>query len=119
MQVVPLLELYCDVTFFFFSFLFFLSLIFPQPCDFTPSTRPLSELVGWLVGWLTPRSVVSEEVLTGTEIPGGGERGRLYLTLHCHHQNDSRIKMGSDESRYNVSLTVRDSHKTVSTAHNF
>ena len=25
------------------------------------------------------------------EIPGGGgrERGRLYLTLHCHHQNES------------------------------
>ena len=31
----------------------------------------------------------------------------LYLTLHCHHQNDSRFKMGSDESRFNVSLTVR------------
>ena len=31
-----------------------------------------------------------------------------YLSLHCHHQNDSRIKMGSDESHFNVSLTVRD-----------
>ena len=31
------------------------------------------------------------------------------------------IKMGSDESRFNVSLIVRDklSHKTVSTNHNF
>ena len=28
--------------------------------------------------------------------------------LHCHHQNDSRIKMGSDESHFNVSLIVRD-----------
>ena len=27
--------------------------------------------------------------------------------LHCHHQNDSCIKMGSDESHFNVSLTVR------------
>ena len=29
------------------------------------------------------------------------------------------IKMGSDESHFNVSLIVRDSHKTVSTNHNF
>ena len=32
----------------------------------------------------------------------GVGRGRLYLTLHCHHQSDSCIKMGSDESRFNV-----------------
>ena len=51
--------------------------------------------------------VVSEEVLAGTEIPGGGGRGRLHLTLHCHHHNDSCIKMCSDESHFNVSLTVR------------
>ena len=37
-----------------------------------------------------------------------GGRGRLYLSLHCHHQNDPCIKMGSDESRFNVSLIVRD-----------
>ena len=29
------------------------------------------------------------------------------------------IKMGSDESHFNVSLIVRDSHKTMSTNHNF
>ena len=28
----------------------------------------------------------------------------MYLSLHCHHQNDSCIKMGSDESHFNVSL---------------
>ena len=33
---------------------------------------------------------------------------KLFLSLHCHYQNDSCIKMGSDESRFNVSLTVRD-----------
>ena len=44
----------------------------------------------------------------GTEIPGGVGRGRLYLSLHCDHQNDSCIKMGSDESNFNISLTVRD-----------
>ena len=32
----------------------------------------------------------------------------MYLLLHCHLQNDSSIKMGSDESRFSVSLTVRD-----------
>ena len=38
-----------------------------------------------------------------------GGRGRLlYLSLHCHHQNDSCIKMGSDESHFNVSLITRD-----------
>ena len=49
-----------------------------------------------------------------------GEKGRggrvwrwrkreiIYLSLHCHHQNDSCIKMGSDESNFNVSLIVRD-----------
>ena len=31
----------------------------------------------------------------------------IYLSLHCHHQNDSCIKMGPDENHFNVSLTVR------------
>ena len=30
----------------------------------------------------------------------------LYLSLHCHHQNDSCIKMGREESHFNVSLIV-------------
>ena len=43
---------------------------------------------------------------------GGGERGMEvgeegdYIpipALHCHHQNDSCIKVGSDESHFNVS----------------
>ena len=32
----------------------------------------------------------------------------IYLSLQCHHQNDFCIKMGSDESHFNVSLTVKD-----------
>ena len=32
----------------------------------------------------------------------------IYLSLHCHHQNDSCIKMGSDESHFNASSNVRD-----------
>ena len=34
----------------------------------------------------------------------GGKREIIYLSLQCHHQNDSCIKMGSDESHFNVSL---------------
>ena len=37
-----------------------------------------------------------------------GEREIIYLSLHCHHQNDFCIKVGSDESHFNVSLIVRD-----------
>ena len=38
-----------------------------------------------------------------------GEEGEyIYLSLHCHHQNDFCIKMGSDENHFNVSLIVRD-----------
>ena len=29
-------------------------------------------------------------------------------TVYCHHQNDSCIKMGSDENNFNVSLILRD-----------
>ena len=37
-----------------------------------------------------------------------GEREIMYLSLHCHRQNDSCVKMGSDQSHFNVSLIVRD-----------
>ena len=37
-----------------------------------------------------------------------GKREIIYLSLHCHHQNDSCIKMGSDESHFIVSFIVRD-----------
>ena len=36
------------------------------------------------------------------------KREIIYLSLHCHHQNDS-----SDESHFNVSLTVRDKVTTI------
>ena len=50
---------------------------------------------------------------------GGGKREIIYLSLHCRQQNDSCIKMGSDESHFNVSiLSDGQSHKTVSTNHN-
>ena len=37
-----------------------------------------------------------------------GEREIICLSLHPHHQNDFCIKVGSDESDCNVSLTVSD-----------
>ena len=39
---------------------------------------------------------------------GGRGGDHICLSLHCHHQNDSCIKMDSDESLFNVSLIVRD-----------
>ena len=42
---------------------------------------------------------------------GGGdmEAGEVHvcLSLHCHHQTDSCIRMDSDESHLNVSFIVR------------
>ena len=50
---------------------------------------------------------------------GGGVEKIIYLSLHCHHQNDSCIKMCSDESHFNGSVgSDGKSHKTVSTNHN-
>ena len=32
-----------------------------------------------------------------------GDSEIIYLSLHCHHQNGFCIKVGSDESPFNVS----------------
>ena len=48
-----------------------------------------------------------------------GEREIIYLSLHCHHQNDFCIKMGRDDSHFNVSVgSDGQSHRTVSTNQN-
>ena len=50
---------------------------------------------------------------------GGGEREIIYLSLYCHRQNDSCIKMSSDERHFNVSVgSDRQSIKTASTNYN-
>ena len=49
--------------------------------------------------------------LSGTGQWKWGEEGDynfIYLSIHCHHQNDSCIKIDSDESHFNVSVTVKD-----------
>ena len=38
----------------------------------------------------------------------GGEGNYILIAIHCHHQNDFCIKVGSNESHFNVSLIVRD-----------
>ena len=41
----------------------------------------------------------------------------MYLSLHYHHQNDSCIKMGSDENYFNVSV-ASDEQSHMSTNYN-
>ena len=55
----------------------------------------------------------------GREYGGRVEREIMYLSVHFHHQNDFGIKMGSDESHFNISEgSDGQRHKTVSTNHN-
>ena len=44
----------------------------------------------------------------GTGVWRWEEREIIYLSLHCLHQNDYCIKMGSDENHLNVLLIVRN-----------
>ena len=53
------------------------------------------------------------------EVGGKGGEEITCLSLHCHHQNDFCIKVGSNESHFNVSVgSDGQSHRTVSTNHN-
>ena len=54
------------------------------------------------------RNVIRDGEKGAKGIWSGGEREIMYLSLHCHHQNDSCTKMGSDENHLNVSLIVKD-----------
>ena len=44
-----------------------------------------------------------EEIRTRKQNPGSGLVSGSRSSLHCHHQNDFCIKVGSDESHFNVS----------------
>ena len=47
----------------------------------------------------------------GMEVWRWGKEGAgdyIPVAIHCHHQNDFCIKMGSGESHFNVSLIVRN-----------
>ena len=58
------------------------------------------------------RETVPNITLSPPEVGTGGDRdprrlaGGLYLTLHCHQQNDSGIQIGSSESYFKGSLSV-------------
>ena len=72
--------------------------------------------------WQGPRSLKVME-WGGVEWGRGGSgeeggRGKLYVTLHCQHQNDSCIQTGSDEGHFCFINCEGRSHKTVSTDHN-
>ena len=44
----------------------------------------------------------------GRGYEGGGEGDYYTYRFHCHRQNDSYIKMGSDESHFNGPIIVRN-----------
>ena len=49
----------------------------------------------------------------------GEEGDYIPIAIYCHHQNDFCIRMGNNESHFNVSVgNDGQSHKTVSTNHN-
>ena len=79
----------------------------PPPCSHNCELR--SEFLVWLVGYtcLTP-SCLQRGTCRDRDPRRWGKREIIYLSLHCHHLNDSCIKMGSDGSHFNVSLIVRD-----------
>ena len=58
--------------------------------------------------YVEPRTSTSTFTQLLSSVWRWGKRGIIYLSLHCRSQNDSCIKMGSDERHFNVSLTVRD-----------
>ena len=56
----------------------------------------------------TIRLIRDGEKKMGKRVWRWGEREIIYPSLHSHHQNDSCIKTGSNESHFNVSLIVGD-----------
>ena len=47
------------------------------------------------------RLIRDREKEGGIEV--GGEGDYIPIAIHCHHQNDFCIKVGSNESHFNVS----------------
>ena len=75
---------------------------------FLPSLSSIHIVIWKLVGWLNLfNAELSEEALARNKTPGGRGRKKLHLLLRRHHQNDSCIQTGNDDSHFNVSLIVR------------
>ena len=62
----------------------------------------------WCLTFIETIRLIRSGEKEGKGVWNSGKREIIYLSLHCHNQNDSCIKMGSDESHFNVSLIVRD-----------
>ena len=58
-----------------------------------------------MVDWALKTNFLSLSLCLCKEV---GKREIIYLSLHCHHQNNSCIEMGIDESHFNISFIVRD-----------
>ena len=75
------------------------------------------------MSWLTPvnAELSPKRYWRGPRSQEAGEEGYIYIypTLHYHHQNDSCIKTGSNESHFKASFSVRGKvTKAVSADHN-
>ena len=46
-----------------------------------------------------------------------GKREIIYLSLHCHHQNDFCIKLGSYESHFKVAVGSDGQQKSQHSVH--
>ena len=99
-----------SVTILFLTYVYFAPLMYTE---FLTSRRKMKKSVRLIRDGDKGRVEGSMEV--------GEEGGIVYLSLHYHHRNDFCIKMGSDESHFNVSSIVEDkvTNSTVSTDHNF
>ena len=68
----------------------------------------------WCLTSIETIRLIRDGAMGGGGNGGGGKRESIYPSLHCHHQNGFCIKMGSDESHFNVSVgSGGQSHKTV------
>ena len=71
---------------------------------YTVTTRMDRDPRRWRKRATTPIATLSPP--EWTEIPGGGGRGRLHLSLHCHHQNGPRSQEVDEEGDYTYRYTV-------------
>ena len=52
---------------------------------------------------LNVHRIIRDREKGGKGVRRWGEREIIDLSLHCHHQNDFCIKVGSDKSHFNIS----------------
>ena len=65
----------------------------------------VSMAADWLTLFNAELSPIEKKYWWAPRIQGAG-KVEDYQSLHCRHQNDSCIKLGSDGSRFDVSLNA-------------